>query len=252
MNNRFLAVSLGILLAGTTTGCSNSVDELTLVTYSSFPAADTDLNDALAEFTEDTGITVNILNAGDTGTMVTKAVLASGNPEGDVMWGIDNTLLSRATAADVFEPYVADAASTFDAQLVGLGDGIVTPVDFGDVCVNYDRSWFADNGLEPPTSLDELTDPAYKGLLAVQHPGTHHPGLRSCSAPSLVSVMDGPPTGRNSSTTTCSSPTIGKRPTTVRSLVPAVTDHSSSATAQARRSRCSTATTRTHRSPQPA
>ena len=86
MNNRFLALSLGILLAGTTTGCSNNVDELTLVTYSSFPAADTDLNDALSEFTEDTGITVNILNAGDTGTMVTKAVLASGNPEGDVMW----------------------------------------------------------------------------------------------------------------------------------------------------------------------
>ena len=165
MNKRFLALSLGILLAGTTTGCSNNVDELTLVTYSSFPAADTDLNDALAVFTDDTGITVNILNAGDTGTMVTKAVLASGNPEGDVMWGIDNTLLSRATAADVFEPYVADAVSTFDAQLVGLGDGIVTPVDFGDVCVNYDRSWFADNGLEPPTSLDELTDPAYKGRL---------------------------------------------------------------------------------------
>ena len=43
--------------------------------------------------------------------------------------------------------------------------------------------------------------------------------------------MDGPPTGRNSSTTTCSSPTIGKRPTTVRSLEPAVTDHLSSATA---------------------
>ena len=170
MNNRFLALSLGILLAGTTTGCSNNVDELTLVTYSSFPAADTDLNDALAEFTEDTGITVNILNAGDTGTMVTKAVLASGNPEGDVMWGIDNTLLSRATAADVFEPYVADAASTFDAQLVGLGDGIVTPVDFGDVCVNYDRAWFADNGLEPPTSLDELTDPAYKGCLLYTSP----------------------------------------------------------------------------------
>lgn len=177
MNNRFLALSLGILLAGTTTGCSNNVDELTLVTYSSFPAADTDLNDALAEFTEDTGITVNILNAGDTGTMVTKAVLASGNPEGDVMWGIDNTLLSRATAANVFEPYVADAASTFDAQLVGLGNGIVTPVDFGDVCVNYDRSWFVDNGLEPPTSLDELTDPVYKGLLTVQHPGTSSPGL---------------------------------------------------------------------------
>ena len=105
MITRLTAISLFGLLAGLTAGCSNTTDELTLVTYSSFPASDTDLNDALAMFTDQTGIEVTILNAGDTGTMVTKAVLASGNPEGDVMWGVDNTLLSRATAADVFEPY---------------------------------------------------------------------------------------------------------------------------------------------------
>lgn len=177
MNTRILALATTALLTLATVGCSGSANELTLVTYSSFPAADTDLNDALAAFTDETGITVNILNAGDTGTMVTKAVLASGNPEGDVMWGVDNTLLSRATEADVFEPFVAEAASTFDAQLVALGDGIVTPVDFGDVCVNYDRAWFDNSELEPPTTLDALADPAYAGLLAVQHPGTSSPGL---------------------------------------------------------------------------
>ncbi len=177
MTSRFFSLATAGLLAATTIGCSGNADELTLVTYSSFPAADTDLNDALAAFTEETGITVNILNAGDTGTMVTKAVLASGNPEGDVMWGVDNTLLSRATAADVFEPFVAEAASTFDDQLVALGDGIVTPVDFGDVCVNYDRAWFDNSELEPPITLDALAEPAYAGLLAVQHPGTSSPGL---------------------------------------------------------------------------
>ena len=177
MNTRILTLATTALLAITAIGCSGGADELTLVTYSSFPAADTDLNDALAAFTEETGITINILNAGDTGTMVTKAVLASGNPEGDVMWGVDNTLLSRATAADVFEPFVAETASTFDDQLVALGNGIVTPVDFGDVCVNYDRAWFDNSALEPPTTLDALADPAYAGLLAVQHPGTSSPGL---------------------------------------------------------------------------
>ena len=177
MNTRILTLAATALLAIITFGCSGGADELTLVTYSSFPAADTDLNDALAAFTEETGITVNILNAGDTGTMVTKAVLASGNPEGDVMWGVDNTLLSRATAADVFEPFVAEAASTFDDQLVALGNGIVTPVDFGDVCVNFDRAWFDNSALEPPTTLDALADPTYASLLAVQHPGTSSPGL---------------------------------------------------------------------------
>ena len=177
MITRLTAISLAGLLTGLTAGCSNTTDELTLVTYSSFPVSDTDLNDALAMFTDQTGIEVTILNAGDTGTMVTKAVLASGNPEGDVMWGVDNTLLSRATAADVFEPYISLAAAAFDAQLVELGGEVVTPVDFGDVCVNYDREWFDNNDLEPPASLDELADPTYAGLLAVQHPGTSSPGL---------------------------------------------------------------------------
>jgi len=177
MITRITTISLVGLLAGLTAGCSNNTDELTLVTYSSFPASDTDLNDALATFTDQTGIEVTILNAGDTGTMVTKAVLASGNPEGDVMWGVDNTLLSRATAADVFEPYVSPAATSFDAQLVELGGEVVTPVDFGDVCVNYDREWFDNSDLEPPASLDELVDPTYADLLAVQHPGTSSPGL---------------------------------------------------------------------------
>ena len=61
----------------------------------------------LAEFTADTGIGVDVLRAGDAGTMVSKAVLTAGNPEGDVMFGVDNTFLSRVVDADVFEPYEA-------------------------------------------------------------------------------------------------------------------------------------------------
>jgi thiamine transport system substrate-binding protein len=72
------------------------------VAYDSFPTKDTPLNDALAEFTADTGIDVSIVIAGDAGTMVTKAVLTAGNPEGDVLWGVDNTLLSAATDAEIF------------------------------------------------------------------------------------------------------------------------------------------------------
>ena len=71
------------------------------MTYDSFPAEGTPLNDALAAFTEETGIAVELLAAGDTGTMVSKAVLTAGNPEGDVMFGIDNTFLSRVVDEDV-------------------------------------------------------------------------------------------------------------------------------------------------------
>ena len=168
--------------ASTATDAAPAADTVTLVTYDSFPDADTSLNDALAAFTAGTGISVEILVAGDTGTMLSKASLTAGNPEGDVMWGIDNTLLSRAIADDVFEPYlaapIADGSVDIAQEFLDLvPDGEATPVDFGDVCVNYDIGWFAERDLEPPTTFADLIDPAYAGMLVVQNPATSSPGL---------------------------------------------------------------------------
>ena len=110
--------------------------------------------------------------------MLSKASLTAGNPEGDVMWGVDNTFLSRAVADGVFEPYDSPAVGEHPAELTELvPNGEATPVDYGDVCVNYDVAWFADNGLDVPTSLDDLIDPAYADLLVVQNPATSSPGL---------------------------------------------------------------------------
>ena len=108
MKVRALAAAACGLVAAACGGDDGGQD-VTLVTYSSFPEADTTLNESLAAFTDDTGIDVEVLRAGDAGTMVSKAVLTAGNPEGDVMFGIDNTFLSRAVDADVFEPYEARA-----------------------------------------------------------------------------------------------------------------------------------------------
>lgn len=131
---------------------------VTLVAYDSFPKEGTPLNDALKEFTDDTGVAVNVVTAGDTGTMVTKAVLTAGNPEGDVMWGVDNTFLTAATDAAVF-------------------DGNPTPVDYGDVCVNYDIAWFQEHGIDPPATLADLVRPEYRDLLVVENPASSSPGL---------------------------------------------------------------------------
>ncbi len=153
---------------------------VTLVTYDSFPAPDDDnpLYQAFAEFTAETGIDVDVLVAGDTGTMLAKAELTAGNPEGDVMWGIDNTFLSRGVDAGVFEPYEANGLDEIPAEFLALvPDHEATPVDFGDVCVNYDIAGLETLGIAPPTSFDDLADPAYSGLLTVQNPATSSPGL---------------------------------------------------------------------------
>lgn len=168
--------------ASTSSGPSASGETVTLVAYDSFPEAGTSLDDAFAEFTADSGIAVKVLIAGDTGTMLSKAALTAGNPEGDVMWGIDNTLLSRAIADDVFEPYVAAGIADGSVEIADefldlVPNGEATPVDYGDVCVNYDIGWYAERDLDPPTTLADLTDPTYAGQLVVQNPATSSPGL---------------------------------------------------------------------------
>lgn len=157
---------------------AGSVDSITLVTYDSFPDSGTSLNEALDAFTAETGIDVEILVAGDTGTMLAKAALTVGNPEGDVMFGVDNTFLSRAISDGIFvAPSTPISAGLAPELLELVPDGLAVPVDFGDVCVNYDIGWFADADLEPPTTLDDLADPAYADLLVVQNPATSSPGL---------------------------------------------------------------------------
>lgn len=185
--NSLLATVVAIALV--VAACGSNDDsrpvELTVVAYDSFTLPD----DAFASFTEATGIVVRVVSAGDTGEMVAKAALTAGNPEGDVMWGVDNTTLARALAADVFSPYVS-AEPALDPDLVAAGSGMVTPVDFGDVCVNYDVAALAARGVEPPNTLDDLADPRYADMLVTPSASSSSPGLAFLLA-SVVAFGDG-------------------------------------------------------------
>jgi len=173
-----IAVTAALVAACGSDSASGTSSPITLVAYDSFPTEKTTLNDALDEFSKSTGIPVKIVIAGDAGTMVTKAKLTSGNPEGDVMWGVDNTLLSEALDGKVFSKYEPNGANAIDTRLSALvPNHELTPVDYGDVCINYDIAWFRSHGLEPPTTLDDLTKPEYKNLLVVENPSTSSPGL---------------------------------------------------------------------------
>jgi thiamine transport system substrate-binding protein len=173
-----LLVSCSNGSSGSSTDGTTKPKPITLVAYDSFPTKDTSLNTALDDFTSRTGIPVKLLIAGDTGTMLSKASLTAGNPEGDVMWGVDNTFLSRAVDDKVFDPYLSPGLGQVPAALTALvPNGEATPVDYGDVCVNYDIGWFNEHQLAVPTGLDDLTNPAYANLLVVQNPATSSPGL---------------------------------------------------------------------------
>jgi thiamine transport system substrate-binding protein len=146
---------------------------LTVIAHDSFNYSE----EVMAAFEEETGITVEVLRAGDAGTMVNQSILSRENPLGDVMYGIDNTFLSRALDADLFIPYESPALENISEEFILDSEHRVTPVDYGDVCLNYDRSYFEETGLAIPQSLQELTDPAYEGLLVVENPASSSPGL---------------------------------------------------------------------------
>lgn len=148
-------------------------DVLTLVTHDSFNVSE----DVLAAFEESTGITVEILRRGDAGTLVNESILTASNPLGDVLFGIDNTFLTRGLNADLFVPYESPALEDVPEEFMLDEEHRVTPIDYGDVCLNYDVSYFEENDLALPESLEALTDPAYEGLLVVQNPATSSPGL---------------------------------------------------------------------------
>ncbi|MFB9391720.1 thiamine ABC transporter substrate binding subunit [Streptomyces coeruleoprunus] len=147
---------------------------VTLVSHDSFNASGA----VLKEFTKQTGYTVKVLKSGDAGEAVNKAVLTKGAPQGDVFFGVDNTLLSRALDNDLFEPYEAKGLDRVREPFqLDKGKHRVTPVDFGDICVNYDKKYFADKKLAPPQTFEDLAKPAYRDLLVVENPERSSPGL---------------------------------------------------------------------------
>jgi thiamine transport system substrate-binding protein len=147
--------------------------EVVLVTHDSFAISD----DVAQAFEDESGLTLRILKAGDAGEIVTRALLTAGNPEGDVLFGVDSNLLSRVLEGDVFEPYESPELEHVDPELVLDPEHRATPIDRGDVCLNYDRAWFAERGIDPPARLEDLTLPRHRDQLVVQNPATSTPGL---------------------------------------------------------------------------
>ena len=175
-----LGVPLVLAIAALGTGCGGSggsggggSKEVVLVTHDSFAIP----KQVKTAFERESGLKLRILQGGDAGEAVNRALLTKGNPQGDVLFGIDNNLVSRALDEDLFTPYEADGLDRVDRRYLIDPTHRVTPIDHGDVCLNIDRKWFASRGIAPPRTLADLTEPRYRKLLVVENPATSTPGL---------------------------------------------------------------------------
>jgi thiamine transport system substrate-binding protein len=168
----FVAIT-GAACAGTDDTGGRSRPEVTLLTHDSFDVG----ANVVRAFEREHGIDLRIVPAGDAGQLVNRAILTAGNPEGDVLFGVDDNLFPAAIEAGVFEPYESPALARVDDTLELDPTRSVTPIDRGDVCLNVDRGWFERRALAPPDDIADLADRAYRGLTVVQNPATSTPGL---------------------------------------------------------------------------
>lgn len=164
------------LLVGLAAGCGGSSavtpKQVVLVTHDSFAIS----KPVKAAFERESGLTLKILQGGDAGETLNRALLTKGDPQGDVLFGFDNNLLSRALEPGLLAPYAPPDLGRVEPAFRSP-DGRATPIDHGEVCLNVDRRWFGSRRLPPPRTLADLTRPAYRNLLVVENPATSSPGL---------------------------------------------------------------------------
>ena len=146
---------------------------ITIMTHDSFSVSE----EVVQSFEEANNATVVFLQSGDAGSVLNRAVLTKDAPLADLLFGVDNTFLSRALGEDIFESYESPLLDEIPDQYKLDDSNRALPVDYGDVCINYDKAYFADNDLAVPQSLEDLTKPEYAGLLVVENPATSSPGL---------------------------------------------------------------------------
>ncbi len=171
-HTRFI-VFIGVLALILTACKSTGPRQLTVMTHDSFAVSEA----VVKAFENANDAKVTFLLIGDAGTALNKAILSKDNPMADVFYGVDNTFLSRALEEGIFEAYDAPLLAKIPQAFKLDPSNRALPVDYGDVCLNYDKAYLADKGISPPSGLEDLLEPVYKGLLVVENPATSSPGL---------------------------------------------------------------------------
>ncbi len=181
MKNKIIYILMAITILGS--ACGQAVTPATnatptprtliVMTHDAFAASEPVIQD----FEKANNVTVKFLPSGDAGTALNKAILSKDNPFADVFYGVDNTFLSRALTENIFEPYNSPLLTDIPSQYKLDTQNRALPVDWGDVCLNYDKTYLSSHNLQPPQNLEDLLKPEYKDLLVVENPATSSTGL---------------------------------------------------------------------------
>lgn len=173
MKNKYVNLALACLFLLLMCACAKKPTALTVMTHDSFAISE----DVIKNFEDEHEVEIVFILSGDAGSTLNRAILTKEAPIADILYGVDNTFLSRALEEEIFTPYNSPLLQEIPAHLQLDPENRALPVDYGDVCINYDKKYFKERDLEIPNSLEELLDPKYYGLLVVENPATSSPGL---------------------------------------------------------------------------
>ena len=168
-----MTASFFLFAALTIPAIAKTDQTITLMTHDSFNIS----KEVIELFEKENKVTVRFLKSGDAGAALIQAILSKKNPLADIFFGVDNSFMSRAIDADIFLPYDSPLLANIPEHLKMDPQNRLLPVDYGDVCLNYDKAWFKKHNLSPPDNLDDLVKPEYKGLTVVENPATSSPGM---------------------------------------------------------------------------
>lgn len=143
-------------------------------------------NLVIPAFEKETGIKVNMIVAG-TGPLVKRVASEKDNPQGDVLWAADQTMLE--SQKDLFEKYV----SPEDANMLDNAKnktGYFTPAFADPTVFIVNTNLAGDMKIE---GFDDLLNPALKGKIAFGDPANSSSAFQSLMAMLYAKGKDGDP-----------------------------------------------------------
>ncbi|RGS74754.1 extracellular solute-binding protein [Mitsuokella sp. AF21-1AC] len=193
MKKKWMMLLLAAVTAVSVAGCggsskqsasSSSGEENVLTVYT---ARSESLNNlVIPNFEKDTGIKVNVVVAG-TGPLIKRVSSEKGNPQGDVLWAADQTMLE--SQKDLFMEYV----SSEDENMMDAfrnKTGYFTPA-FADPTVLIVNTNLA--GDTKIATFDDLLNPDLKGKIAFGDPANSSSAFQSLMAMLYAKGKDGDP-----------------------------------------------------------
>ncbi len=152
---------------------SAQAQDLVVYTYDSFNTEWGPGPVVFKAFEAQCGCSVQVIAPGDSGSVLSRVILEKNNPRADVLLGVNDSELAKSFRYDLWEPYRSPHLDRVPEALQLDPEHRVTPFDYGYIAFVYDSETLQ----EPPRTLEDLTDPRFRGKVVIESPKTSSPGL---------------------------------------------------------------------------